>query len=77
MPKTKQLKSQGWGGVGGWVRGWCDGGGAREAFGEKEEGGKKEGVERRERECHPPTQTLKNGQLAGTRGVLARSTATG
>ena len=31
---------------------------AREAFGKEEEGGKKDGVERREREYHPPTQTL-------------------
>ena len=36
------------------------GGGGREAFGKEEEGKKKDGVERREGEYHPPTQTLKS-----------------
>ena len=40
------------------------GGGGREAFGKEEEGKKKDGVERREGEYHPPTQTLKNGDCA-------------
>ena len=31
---------------------------AREEFGKKEEGTKKDGAERREGEYHPPTQTL-------------------
>ena len=70
-PKTKRLKSQGW-----------EGEGAREAFGEKEEGTKKDGAERREDEYHPPTQTLTSqewrlrvcggvwvGRGGGTRGV--------
>ena len=60
MPKTKRLKSQGWEGV------------AREAFGEKEGGGKKERVERREGGYHPPTQTLKNGDCACGIGGRAR-----
>ena len=41
------------------MRVWV-GGAARESFGKKEEGSKEDGVERREGEYHPPTQTLKS-----------------
>ena len=54
MPKTKDSRVRGDHGACGW-EGW-----AREAFGKKEEEKEEGTVERREREDHPPTQTLKN-----------------